>query len=99
MTVSEEQLGVPHVLNAKDMTNPEVDHIALMAYTAWHAQALNKQPSKRSSVILTPEPFSLPPQPASTINAANVAVNVVNAWRLGAPTTFTVGFGNIEILI
>ena len=92
MTVSEEELGVRHILSAKDMTNPEVDHIALMAYTAWHAHANTRQATPppteqppRASVLIEPTPEPVVSQPRE------ISVNVLDRWRVGAATTFTVG--------
>lgn len=36
MDESQRALGVDPVISAKDMMNPEVDHIGVMAYAAWH---------------------------------------------------------------
>ena len=39
MKVSESVFSVPAVIKPKDMENPEVDHIGVMAYAAWHRNA------------------------------------------------------------
>ena len=37
MDVSVNRLGVPgDILGPKDMANPDTDHIAIMAFAAWH---------------------------------------------------------------
>ena len=34
--ISEELLGVPRIISGRDMANPGVDYLSIMAYAAWH---------------------------------------------------------------
>ncbi|KAI0234474.1 Filamin-C [Lamellibrachia satsuma] len=54
MDVSQQQLEVKPVIDAKDMVNPEVDHIGVMAYAAWH---------RHGRSIAPPAPPTPPPAP------------------------------------
>ena len=62
MEVSEKVFSVPHVISHKDMAFPEVDHIGVMAYAAWHRDAdATPQPQITPTVIT---PVAAPPPPA-----------------------------------
>ena len=39
MQVSESVFSVPPVIESRDMANPEVGHIGIMAYAVWHRNA------------------------------------------------------------
>jgi len=54
MQESEKSIGVRRIINEKDMSNPEVDHICIMAYAAWH-RALGTPG--------TPQPYTAPYEP------------------------------------
>ena len=36
MYASERDLGITPIISSLDIADPEVDHIAVMAYAAWH---------------------------------------------------------------
>ena len=41
---SGQTLGVQPVISAKEMSDPEVDHLGIMAYAAWFEHLVNDQP-------------------------------------------------------
>ena len=64
MRVSESEFSVPPVIGARDMANPEVDHIGVMAYAAWHRSADHAPPMVVPQTIVpvaAPPPASVPP--------------------------------------
>ena len=59
MDVSQHNLEVMPVIDAKDMVNPDVDHIGVMAYAAWHRTGKSLAPAPPP----TPPPPPAPPTP------------------------------------
>ena len=72
MTASKRDLDVEEVLSAKQMMNPEVPHIGVMAYAAWHKHVLpveapvEEEPPQPEVVMVEaipePEPEPEPPE-------------------------------------
>ena len=63
MRVSENSFGVPPVITARDMADPEVDHIGTMAYAAWHRLASPQPFVPEPPRAPTPEPIVVAPPP------------------------------------
>ena len=102
MAVSESQLGVPSVLSAKDMINPEVDHIGVMAYAAWHRHA-KAGPVPPSSppppVVVAAPPPPPPPVVIPVPEPAAVGVTIVENWHVDRTTTITVSAHSFSRLV
>ena len=66
MDASKRDLGVEPVLTAKQMVQPDVPHIGVMAYAAWHRHV---EPSEEETEEIIPAPpliiSELPPEPAT----------------------------------